>query len=164
MREVYRSSSLRPFAVSFTFVNAVVIIEASQGLSGKHIAPALAVAMIVASTMGVVWSWLVFVRMGVVTSNEGIVVRNLLRNYSISWDEVQCFKFGEQVQGLSVREEFASPYLQPYVLLKSGRHRVMSGLQISRIYRNRNRSDVQSMLDSLEKERSLHAQSGGQPT
>jgi hypothetical protein len=118
----------------------------------------------VVATMGVVWSWLVFARMGVVTSNEGIVVRNWLRNYSIPWDEVQSFKFGDQVKGLSVREEFASPFLQPYVVLRSGRHHVMSGLQITRVYRNRNRSDVQSMLDSLEKERSLHARSGGQPT
>jgi len=164
VREVYRSGSIRPIAISFTFAGAAVFFEASQGLSGKHAAPGWAVATMVVATMGVVWSWLVFARMGVVTSNEGIVVRNWLRNYSIPWDEVQSFKFGDQVKGLSVREEFASPFLQPYVVLRSGRHHVMSGLQITRVYRNRNRSDVQSMLDSLEKERSLHARSGGQPT
>jgi hypothetical protein len=144
-------------AVSLTFADAAVFFEAAYGVS-HHSSVGWAVVTFVFSTLSLVWIWAFLARMGVVTSNEGVLVRNYFRHHSIPWTEVESFRFGEQVEALSIRETFASPYLQPYVLLKNGRHYVMNGLQISRVHRSRNRKEVQSLLDYLEKERLLHVQ------
>ena len=154
MREVYRSDSIRPLAVALTCADAMIFYVVALG--GKDATIGWAVAAIAFATLYLVWVWAFFARMGVVTSNEGIVVRNYFRRYSIPWTEIESFKFGEQVQELSIRENFASPFLQPYVLLKNGKHHAMSGLQLTRVHRSRSRQDVHSLLDYLEKERLLH--------
>lgn len=154
MREVYRSDSIRPLAVSLTFADAVVFYVVASG--GSHqVAVGWTVATVAFAALFLTWIWAFFARMGVVTSNEGILVRNYFRRHLIPWTEVESFRFGEQLDRLSIREHFASPFLQPYVLLKNGRHHVMSGLQITRVHRSRNRRDVQTLLDRLEKERLL---------
>ena len=155
MRQVYRSDSIRPLAALLTFADAVVFFEVASG-GNHHVAVGWTVTTIAFATLFLTWIWAFFAQMGVVTSNEGILLRNYFRRHAIPWTEVQSFRFGEQVNRLSIREAFASPYLQPYVLLKNGRHHVMNGLQITRMYRSRNRRDVQTLLDCLEKERLLH--------
>jgi hypothetical protein len=155
VRQVYRSDSIRPLAVSLTFADAVIFYEVASGGS-HHVAVGWTVAVIAFATIFLAWIWTFFARMGVVTSNEGIVLRNYFRQHSIPWTEVESFRFGEQVDRLSTRETLASPFLQPYVLLKNGKHHVMSGLQITRVHRSRNRRDVQTLLDCLEKERLIH--------
>jgi hypothetical protein len=155
VRQVYRSDSIRPVAVSLTFADAVLFFEVAS--HGKHRAPLVAtVAVLVFATLFLIWIWAFLAQMGVITSTEGIVVRNYFRRFVVRWTDVEAFRFGEQVDGLSIREMFTSPYLQPYVILKNGKHHVMNGLQITRVHRSRNRKDVQTLLDYLEKERLLH--------
>jgi hypothetical protein len=112
------------------------------------------IAFIVAALLALGWIWLFLTRTGVELSDDGITVRNWLRKYSVPWQEVTGFAFGTNVKNLSIRQSIATPDLQTYVLTIDGRHRVMSGLQASHV--KQSQSAVQSLLDSLELERTKH--------
>jgi hypothetical protein len=99
------------------------------------------------------WVVLFFARVGVETSFDGIVVRNWVRQHHIKWSDIRGFDFGEKVAGLSLRESLSSPVLQTYVVLKNGKHCVMSGLSATRVNRTESKRRVQEMLDELDDER-----------
>jgi hypothetical protein len=108
------------------------------------------------AVLGLAWSVFYFAQMGVTTSNEGIVIRNWFRRKSILWPEVQEFKFGNNINNLSVREGLASPHLQTYVITTDGHHYLMCGLTATRVNRSESRRRVQELLVQLEEERRCH--------
>ncbi len=155
--KVYRSRSTRWMAAALSFVFLLVIVSGANGLSGgikrSHAVTAVGIALIIVAGLGVVWCLVNFAQMGVTASEKGILIRNWFRRVSIPWCDIEGFGFGNSTDGLSVREHLSSPVLQTYVVMKSGKHLVMSGLTATRINRSESKRRVQDILNQLEAER-----------
>ncbi len=148
------------------FLYMLILIVGIQGLNGGiHSSLAVKLVGIVVmlfAALGITWSLFGLSQMAVYTSAEGVVVKNWLRRIFIPWEDIREFRFGNLIDDLSVREHLNSPYLQSYVILKDGRHVVMSGLMLIRIRRAESRRRVQLLLNGLEEERFAHL--GGRQT
>jgi hypothetical protein len=157
---VYRSKSTRWLAGALSFVYALVVVTGANGLDGgvnrSSAVTAVGIVLIVCATAGILWCIFFYAQMGVVASEQGILVRNWFRRRSIPWQDIDEFRFGNTVQDLSVREQLSSPVLQTYVVTKSGVHYVMSGISATRINRSESRHRVQLILNLLEEERQRH--------
>jgi len=160
--KVYRSASVRWFAVFFTVVFLWSLdtgITALFGGYGGHtlFEDILGSAAALFGCFGCVWSIWHVGRMGVAAGEQAIVVRNWFRSTTVRWEEIDCFEFGDQMEHLSFWEWLETPSLMPFAVLKGGRHVAMSGLSATRAGPRRSRAKVQGMLDTLNGELSRHA-------
>jgi hypothetical protein len=141
-------------------VYLLVLFAGIQGLNGgvhrSSAVKAVAFVLIVVAVLGIAWSLFRLSQMAVISSHEGIVIKNWFRRTFIAWEDIKEFTFGNMVDDLSVREQLNSPYLQSYVVLNDQRHLVLSGLSAIRINTTQSRRRVQSLLDKLEDERLGH--------
>jgi hypothetical protein len=157
---VYRSTSTRWLGATFAFAFILVFITGFNGVgggkTGSSVIVVISVFVMTFAALGFVWSVFYFAQMGVATSDNGILIRNWFRRRFVLWPEVQEFKFGNDVNNLSVREGLASPYLQTYAVTKDGHHYVMCGLTATRLNRTESRHRVQQLLNQLEEERLSH--------
>jgi hypothetical protein len=152
--KLYRSESTRIIGGVLTFFFVLIFIVGIQGLNGgihgSSAIKAVSFVVMLIAVLGVIWSLFWFAQMAVITSDQGIVVKNWFRRVFIPWDDVKGFRFGNTIDDLSIREQFNSPYLQSYVVMNDGRHLVLSGLTAIRINRAESRRRVQVLLDKLE--------------
>jgi hypothetical protein len=142
-------------AAILTVMSLLLLIEGLQGLVGHNKNPSqgvkwLGAGLTAAAALGMFYAIGFIGRMGVRTNGGGIV-RNWLRSHHLGWHQIQGFAFGDQIENLSVRQMLASPYLQPYVILNDGHHRVLSGLQINRVGRAAQRARVKGILEELDR-------------
>ena len=150
-RRVYRSRSTRGLAVLLTFVFLMILIGGIAGLSSE--ARVGGIVSIGVASAGLAWSWLWFAQMGVTSTDQGVIIRNWVRRFYFPWGAIDSFNFGNDVDNLSLREQFSSPVLQTYVVLRDGRHQLMCGLSVTRVHRSESRRRVQQLLDDLERDR-----------
>jgi len=158
--KTYRSDGTRAVAVALTLM-CVLIFAAGLGGIGGGIHRSTSVSMVgvgvmIFAALGAWWVLTHFARMGVTTTREGITIRNWFRRKFIAWPEIEAFKFGTDIDDLTVRESLSSPYLQTYVVTINGRHYVMGGIAATRLNRARSRGKVQEILKRLEDERLAH--------
>ena len=156
-KRVYQSRNTGPIGVFLAVMFALFLIPGVQFLHGspRHPSePIEAASALIIGIVGIAWSLVFMARMGVRVTDEGIVVSNWFRRYSIPWSRVESFRFGDELRDLSVREQMASPMLQTYVVFTDNHHLVMTGLQATRLPRSRKK--VQDLLDELEVVRRQH--------
>jgi hypothetical protein len=160
--KLFRSDSTRPLAAVLAFFGVAIFAVGAGGLSGG-VNHSLAVTVVGAMAMlvgalEICWTILYFARMGVIVTDQGIIIRNWFRRTHIGWPEIAAFRFGTDVDHLTVREQMSSPFLQTYAVTTDGRHFVMCGVTATRLMRARSREKVREILARLEDERLTHSQ------
>jgi hypothetical protein len=158
--KVFRSNSTPSIAAVFIFFAIGIFAEGVGALSGgtdqstSHLI--VGVVVIFVAVLLAWWAVFYFARMGVTSTNEGIIIRNWFRKKFVAWPDLEVFKFGTEIANLTVRESLSSPYLQTYAITKDGHHFVMCGITATRVIRSRSRRKVQEILDLLEDEKLSH--------
>ena len=94
--------------------------------------------------------------MGVVATDQGVLLRNWIRSTRVSWSEVARFEFGDQLKNRSLTESLRTPELQTYTVMKNGNHVALAGLTITRLKPRQSREKVQRLLDALNAEVAAH--------
>jgi hypothetical protein len=158
----YRGRSTAGTAWVFTFMGVCIALAGASYATGWHEAHRNVVGGSVFGAFGaalLLWTWFWFVHMGVVASEDGIVIRNFFRRTSVQWADIKAFKFGDDLENPSLKEDFATPDLTTYVVLKNGRHITMSGISATRIHTSLSRERVHEMLDALQQELRVHQDS-----
>jgi hypothetical protein len=167
-RRLYQSSPVRGFAVYLIVIFALVVVAGIAYLSPavvKHPTRATSIVgacFIVGGVIGIGWAALLMRRSGVLSTRQGIEVRNWLRTRRIPWSDIEGFAFGDAIADLTLRESLASPSLQTYVApslqtyvtLRDGRHHPMTGLTATPLADSR--SAVRQLLIELDEDRKSH--------
>jgi hypothetical protein len=157
MSNTLRSTALRKYAAYVSCLGLVLLTIGLVGLSGAYPLSG-SVGGYILGTFDVsggiaVLAWALFrvAQMGVRFGDEGVIVRNWFRTVSLLWRDIDSFRFGDELKNLSLRESLNTPDLQPYVVLRDGRHIPLVGLAPTRYKRKQSRATVQYMLDSLNR-------------
>jgi hypothetical protein len=106
--------------------------------------------------LGFGWSTLRLARMGVFVTKDGVLIRNWLRSTRLRWPDIASFQFGDEIKDLSLRESLNTPSLQPYAVMRTGKHIALVGLSSTRVKSKESRNQVQRLLDSLNGELGKH--------
>jgi hypothetical protein len=160
----YRSSGTLLSVSVLLFISAISIVGCLAALtstlssSSSLVAAALGLAFAI---LLLAWTVFVVLRMGVMARESGLEVRGWFRRRDVSWSDVEGFRFGNEVNDLTIREIFSTPMLTTYVVLKDGSHVPMPGLSATRINRKRSRERVGDLLRQLETERREHSSTTG---
>jgi hypothetical protein len=114
----------------------------------------LGIACVSVGVAGLAWTALRLRKMGVVTSDDGVVVRNRLKTFHLEWQDIDCFKFGNELDHQTLLEALATPSLQPYAVMRSGKNVLLAGL--TSIRTKKSRQKVRRLLDALNAEVAQH--------
>lgn len=160
----YRSTATRSVAAYLAgmylliFGGGVGALVGAFKASGTVEGTVLGIIAVLLGIAGVAWSIFVVGFMGVRLVDGGVVVQNWVRRVKLPWGDISSFQFMDRQQReLSVREKLNTPKLQPYVLLRNGRHIVLTGMTSTRLLQRRSREKVQRLLDALNQELATHA-------
>jgi hypothetical protein len=145
-------------AVLFLIILGMGISLLSGGYPVSHttLGKILGVIAILYGLCGVMWAIVRVGRMGVVATDQGVLLRNWIRSTRVSWSEVARFEFGDQLKNRSLTESLRTPELQTYAVMKNGNHVALAGLTITRLKPRQSREKVQRLLDALNAEVAAH--------
>ncbi len=151
----YRSNSTTVMAAFCMLVGLLVMIEGIGATVDPHkgVSSAVGIVGILLGVLGVLYGVGVVARMGVTTSDQGVLIRNWVRRRFVRWDEIAGFSFGGDLDSLGLREMLSTPTLATYLLLKDGGHIGIAGLSATRVNRSKSRAKVQALLDELDAQR-----------
>jgi hypothetical protein len=154
---LFQSRSVTPLATLLGLMICGLFIPAIQAFNktGKqHSAhPILGVILLVVAVLLLSWCIGVVARVGVRTSDIGIIVQNRFRRYRVSWADIESFSFNSSSSTLSVPETLTDSNLVPYTILKNGKKIPMVGLSAVRNMGKKSKQNVQVILDELERMR-----------
>jgi hypothetical protein len=158
----YRSSATAPVATYLAILFLVIvgmgvgILAGAYPVSRTTGGKVLGALSILYGLMGLAWAILRVRRMGVVVSDQGVLLRNWVRSTRSKWQDIACFEFGDQLKSPSLRESLGTPELQPYAVMKTGKHVSLAGLTSTRLAPRTSRERVQRLLDELNQDLETH--------
>jgi hypothetical protein len=167
METFYQSPSTKPIAVALATLFALTYLAGLAGFTRAIHTGEFVLDTIVTTLAAAGFGWATFrmTKLGVVATDKGITIRSWLRTYFVDWNLIEGFKTGSDVAvgDLTLRELLTTPALQSHVVLKDGHHRVLAGLNATRLNRIQSKAKVQEMLDQLEAARRKHDSEGRSP-
>ena len=154
--QFYQSDSTRPVSFFLAGISALSLngIHLFSRTPQRPAAPVAGGGFVAVAIIGIVFSLICVGGAGVRVTQKGILIRNWIRRQFIPWNLIESFKFGSEINNLSIKEWFSAPMLQTYVILSDNTHKRMSGLGVTRLNTRKSREGVQEILDELDLARS----------
>jgi hypothetical protein len=153
----YRSTFTGWVAAFFVCIGLLAILAGVSDITdpqkGISDARTKGIVWVAFGILVIVWSVKVVARMGLTTSDKGVVIHGWVRRRFVAWNEIAGFSFGSDIPNLTLGERFFSPTLSSYMLLADGRHLALTGLRAIRVNRTNSRAKIQLLLGEMETQR-----------